>query len=95
MTCTRASSTAGCSASPEQTGQSVQVAPNPTGAGSEVGQAAHELLNLLSIMRNYTGLVQREVDDPTLSGFLEQVQTAVDKAASVTQRLHEIGRDGG
>jgi hypothetical protein len=59
-----------------------------------VGQAAHDLMNLLSIVRNYTGLVQRQVDDPTLSGFLDQVQLAVDKAAEVAHRLHTIGRDG-
>ncbi len=69
------------------------MASTPTGAHSEVGQAAHDLLNLLSIMRNYTGLVQREIDDPTLAGFLDQVQVAVDKAADLANRLHAIGRD--
>ena len=73
----------------------MQVDLNPTGADSEVGQAAHELLNLLSIMKNYTALVQREVDDPSLSDFLDQVQVAVDKAAGVAHHLHAIGRDGG
>jgi hypothetical protein len=73
----------------------VRVASTPTGADEEVRQAAHDLLNLLSIVRNYAGLVQRQVDDPTLSGFLDQVQVAVDKAAEVAQRLHAIGRAGG
>ena len=66
-----------------------------TGALGEVGDAAHELMNLLSIMKNYTGLVQRQVDAPTLAGVLDQVQVAVDKAAEVTHRLHAIGRSGG
>ena len=69
--------------------------PTPSGAKSEVGQAAHDLMNLLSIVKNYAGLVQRQIDDPTLAGFLDQVQNAVDKAAEVTRRLHEIGREGG
>ena len=73
----------------------MQVAATPTDANSEVGQAAHDLMNLFSIVRNYTGLVQREVDDPTLAGFLDQVQVAVDRATEVAQRLHAIGRSGG
>ena len=66
---------------------------NPTGLDGEVvAQAAHDLLNLLNVVRTYSGLVQEQVDDPTLEDYLERVQKAAVKAADVAHDLQEAAR---
>lgn len=61
------------------------------GAQVEVADAAHDLMNHLSVARNYAALVQRHVDDPVLAGFLTELQGAVAKATEVAHQLQAIG----
>jgi hypothetical protein len=57
----------------------------------EVADAAHNLMNHLSVARNYAALVQRQVDDPVLAGFLTELQGAVARATDVAQQLQALG----
>jgi signal transduction histidine kinase len=68
----------------------VQVGSNPTGLDGEVvAQAAHDLLNLLNVVRTYSGIVQEQVDDANLKDYLERVQNAAVKAADLAHDLQE------
>jgi signal transduction histidine kinase len=71
------------------------VGPRVTSGSDEVAEAAHDLMNLLSVVRSYTELVQREVADPPLADFLAEVQAAVAKATDLAHRLQEIGDGDG
>ena len=63
---------------------------NPTAVDGEVvAQAAHDLLNLLNVVRTYSGIVEQQVDDATLKEYLERVQVAAVKAADVAHELQE------
>jgi hypothetical protein len=59
----------------------------------EVTDAAHDLMNHLSVARNYAALVQRHVDDPVLAGFLTELQGAVAKATQVAHQLQALGTE--
>ena len=69
---------------------------NPTGLeGQLVAQAAHDLLNLLNVVRTYSGIVQQQVDDADLKDYLERVQTASVKAADIAHDLQERASGSG
>lgn len=64
---------------------------NPTEIDGEVvAQAAHDLLNLLNVVRTYSGIVQEQVEDATLKDYLVRVQAAAVKAADVAHDLQEM-----
>ncbi len=56
-----------------------------------VTDASHDLMNHLSVVRNYAALVQRHVDDPVLAGFLTELQAGVAKATQVAHELQALG----
>ncbi len=65
---------------------------NPTGTGDEVvAQAAHDLLNVINVIRSYTGIVQGQIEDASMAEYLERVQAAADKALDIAHHLQAIG----
>ena len=63
---------------------------NPTDLDGEVvAQAAHDLLNLLNVVRTYSGIVQQQVEGEDLKDYLERVQVASVKAADIAHDLQE------
>jgi PAS domain S-box-containing protein len=61
--------------------------------GHFAGGMAHDLNNLLTVIRGYSELLQSEwPEDSSLGGDLDQVVAAVDRAASVTGKILAFSR---
>lgn len=58
-----------------------------------VGRAAHDLGNLLAVVKGYTFLLGPLAADPEAAELLAGIDGAVRDIAAVAERLHQLARD--
>jgi PAS domain S-box-containing protein len=60
--------------------------------GELAGGIAHDFNNLLGVILNFTTLISRRVDDPTVTADLGEIRSAAERGAGLTRQLLAFAR---